>query len=117
WVAPVQPGNQEFTMAAQALDRVLLRRYWDRLTRWLETSPSYPREWQQASDSSEYGFFATDQELAELTAEYHAVLRRHLDRWKDRYEDPSKRPPGARPVEVLTFAYPFELPGSSGQEG
>ncbi|MGH3661358.1 MAG: helix-turn-helix domain-containing protein [Micromonosporaceae bacterium] len=103
--------NPQFELASQALDRVLLERYWQRVSRWVETFPSYPQKWKEASDLSQYGFFLTAEELAELTADYHEVMRRHFERFKERYNDPSKRPPGARAVEVLTFAYPAEFPG------
>jgi DNA-binding transcriptional ArsR family regulator len=102
-------ADQDFTLAEQALDRVLMRRYWDRLERWVETFPSYPPEWQEASQASEYGVYATAEELAAFTEECRALMRRHFDRYKDRYDDPSKRPEGARPVEALVFAYPTEF--------
>ena len=48
----------------------------------------------------------TPAELKAVDAELAAIL----DRYRDRNTDPSLRPPGSLPVEVLTFGYPLRPP-------
>ena len=54
-----------------------------------------------------YLFWLTVEELEQLSADLEALL---LDRFTDRLTDPSKRPPGAAPVELLVYGYPVERP-------
>ena len=56
-----------------------------------------PAEWMNAVTVSGSGFWATADELAEVSA----TLQNIADRFEGRGEDPSKRPPGARPIRLL----------------
>jgi hypothetical protein len=49
----------------------------------------------------------TADELEELNEELANVL---IPRFQDRVLDPSRRPRGSVPVEVLLFSYPMSLP-------
>jgi predicted ArsR family transcriptional regulator len=108
WSAPAQPDNPEFTRASQALDEVLLERYFERLRRAVAAAPSYSSDWQQAMTGSQNILYITADELAELTAAYHEVAQKYFDRWSDRFQDASLRPEGALPVETLFFAAPVD---------
>jgi hypothetical protein len=70
---------------------------------------SYPREWRQAAGSSEWVLFLTPVELKQLNDELAEVL---VSRFRERFTDPSKRPPGALPAEYLLFSYPIAVPGA-----
>jgi hypothetical protein len=53
----------------------------------------------------------TAQELDDLNKELLALLR---PRVLERLANPSERPPGSVPVEMLIFSYPMELPPAEG---
>jgi DNA-binding transcriptional ArsR family regulator len=104
--------DPETQVAASALSRMLRERQLDRYRTWLETRATYPREWQNAAEDSEYVLYVTVKELEQLTNDLQALLR---PRFLERLTDPSKRPPDAVPVEMLLFSYPLSLP-APGQE-
>jgi len=100
-------SDGEAELAAGALARLLSERQIARLRTWLETRASYPRRWRRAAGLSELSFYLTAQELEELNEEITALL---LARFIDRRTDPTKRPVGSIPVEVLVFSYPIAPP-------
>jgi DNA-binding transcriptional ArsR family regulator len=107
--------DPEYELAASALRRMWRERQISRYWTWLETNASYPRKWRDAASSSESVIYMTAEELREFNDELLAML---LPRFRDRFEDPAKRPPGAIPVEFLMFSYPVGLPAAdSGAAG
>ena len=106
--------DPEYELAASALRRMMRERQISRYWTWLETNASYPRKWRQAASSSESVIYMTAEELREFNDELLAVL---LPRFRDRLEDPAKRPPGAIPVEFLLFSYPVGLPAADSDDG
>jgi DNA-binding transcriptional ArsR family regulator len=110
WTAPAQPDNPEFTRASQALDEVLLERYFQRLARTVRAAPSYPADWYEAMSSSEYILHITSGELRELYEAVHGVIDGYYQRWGERSRDPELRPDGAQAVEALFFAAPVDIP-------
>jgi len=103
--------DPEAALASGALSRLFRERVLDRYHSWLETKGSYPWEWQKAASDSEYIFYGTAEELRALNRELFTFL---MARCRDRLEDPSLRPPGSVPVEMLVFSYPLSLPGQQG---
>jgi DNA-binding transcriptional ArsR family regulator len=101
--------DPETDIAARTLSRMFRERQLDRYQTWTETKGAYPRQWQNASSDGEYMFYLTPEELERLTREVHEVIMPWFE--EGRLTDPSQRPPGAVPVELLMFAYPIELPG------
>lgn len=99
--------DPEAAIAAGALMRLLRERQFGRYRTWLETRTTYPRQWQDAADSSQYVLYLTAAELEQLSQELSALL---VPRCLERISDPSKRPPGAVPVEMLLFSYPISFP-------
>ena len=95
--------SSEIQLAASLLEQVLVERYLTRHKAWLQARTSFPREWQEATGHSEVLLYVTPQELRALDAEVTAVLRRYAAR----VANPSLRPPGALPVQVLFFAFPM----------
>jgi DNA-binding transcriptional ArsR family regulator len=103
--------DPETAIAASTLVRLIRERQLDRYRAWRETQSTYPREWRDAASDSEFVFYLTAQELDDLNQELLALLR---PRVLDRLTDPSQRPPGSVPVEMLIFSYPMELPPAEG---
>jgi hypothetical protein len=100
-------------VAASALVRLIRERQLDRYRTWQETKASYPRRWRDAADETQLVFYVTADELAQLNDELRRFLR---PRFLDRHNDPSLRPPGAVPVEMLVFSYPMTLPPADGDD-
>jgi DNA-binding transcriptional ArsR family regulator len=100
----VAHDDRETAAAAEVLSDVLRRRYLERLRQAVERRHLEPREWLAVTGESEFLLYVTPEELRALDAEVTATLQR----FADRVADPSARPEGARPVEVLLFAYPAE---------
>ena len=99
--------DPETELAAGTLARLMRERNLDRYRNWLETKGSYPREWRDAAESSQHVLWLTSDELKELSEELLSLL---LSRFRERRTDPSVRPDGALPVELLMFTYPRTPP-------
>jgi predicted ArsR family transcriptional regulator len=98
-------------IAATTLNRLFRERQLARYETWIDTRAAYPRAWRDAVSDSEYIFYLTTAELKELNKAVHDTLMHWFD--EQRITDPSQRPPGSLPVEVLTFGYPIEPPGAT----
>lgn len=110
---PATHDDPEADVAATVLSRVAIDRQLARYLNWINTSASYPREWREAADSSAYIFYLTAGELRQLHDEVHSLLKRWFGQG-ERLTDPTQRPPGSVPVELLVAAYPMELPKAAG---
>jgi DNA-binding transcriptional ArsR family regulator len=99
--------DPEAELASGALLRLVRERQLGRYQTWLETKSSYPRRWREAADDSEYVFYLTSEELKQLNEELFTLL---MPRSRERLTDPSQRPPGAVPVEMLIMSFPVQLP-------
>lgn len=99
--------DPETKLAAGTLARLLHERNLERYRNWLETRGSYPLVWREAAATSEYVLWLTTDELNQLNQELLELL---LSRFSDRRTDPSARPSGALPVELLMFSYPMTPP-------
>jgi DNA-binding transcriptional ArsR family regulator len=117
WRAPARPDDPDYTRASQALDRVLLDRYAQRLRSFVDAAPTYPREWYEAATGTQQIYHVTAAELSELTAAQRELAERYHARWDPRMTDPSVRPEGTLPVEVLFFAYPVAAPAPAEAAG
>jgi DNA-binding MarR family transcriptional regulator len=102
-------GDPEAEIAAATLGRLVTDRQIARYQAWARSMTSYPREWRDASSTSEWILFLTPDELQQLNDELAEVI---FPRFRERFTDPSKRPPGALPVEYLLFSYPIAVPGA-----
>jgi len=99
--------DPEAEIAASALSGLLRERQLGRHQAWLATKASYPREWREAADDSEWAFYLTAEELNQMNDELSVLLR---SRFAERLTDPSQRPPGSALVEMLVLAYPVTMP-------
>jgi DNA-binding transcriptional ArsR family regulator len=101
--------DAESEIAANALLHLLRERQLGRYQHWLETKASYPRIWRDAANDSEYLFYLTVEELNQLNHDLATLL---IPRFSERIADPSTRPAGSVPVELLLFSYPIEPPAA-----
>ncbi len=102
--------DPESEIAATALLHLFRERQLGRYQHWLETKASYPRIWRDAANDSEYLFYLTADELEQLNHDLAALL---IPRFTERIADPSARPAGSVPVELLLFSYPIAPPAGS----
>jgi DNA-binding transcriptional ArsR family regulator len=105
--------DPETEIAASALVSLIRERQLDRYRTWLETRATYPRRWRDAAEDAELVFHLTVEELEQLSEDLIALLR---SRFPERNTDPSLRPPGSVPVEMLVLAYPLTLPPADGDD-
>jgi hypothetical protein len=75
----------------------------DRARAALLNRSSWPDKWKKVVAESQSIRYVTLAEAEELQAELLAVV----DRFAERNDDPSARPPGALPVEYLILGYPL----------
>lgn len=115
---PSTNDDPEADIAANVLGRVTRERQLARYMTWIDTRSSYPREWRDAAPNSQYGFYLTAEELAQLSQELQDLLARWFAEG-ERFTDPALRPAGAVPVEFLLFGYPIDVPkpGSPAEPG
>jgi DNA-binding transcriptional ArsR family regulator len=102
--------DAEAQLAAAALSRLLRGRQLERYEAWLQGQASYPEQWRGAGIDLETVFWMTPEEL-------NGLGQRFLDElvmlYRDRLTDPSRRPAGALPVELLVLGYPMEPPSAA----
>lgn len=110
WSAPARPDDPDWTRASQALDRVLLDRYAQRLRQFVDEAPTYPKEWYEAAIGRQHLVHLTPAELNEFAAAYQELVADLTARFDARRTDPAARPAGALPVELLLFGYPVRAP-------
>lgn len=106
--------SPEAQIAANALIQLIRERAMRRYQTWLETKATYPRRWQEAAMENEYVAYLTIEELEQLNDELMAML---VPRFRGRLTDPSLRPPGSVPVEMLMISYPIGPPPPGTSDG
>ena len=97
--------DPEVAAAATVLSSVLVEREMASVMRWVEGAYDLPPAWRDAALGSQSILYLTLAELREFTESYTAFLREHG--FVDRTENPSQRPEDARPVKVLSLAFPL----------
>jgi DNA-binding transcriptional ArsR family regulator len=104
------PASQ---LAENALVRMVRERQFERYRTWLQTRAGYPPRWREAGEDSEYVCYLTVEELEQLSSELTAIL---MPLFEQRMADPSKRPPGSVPVQLLLLSHPIAYPEADGQD-
>ena len=94
--------SEQARVAAGALEQVWYDRWFARI-REVFVNRRWSPEWEEAAGSSQTLAFLTPTELRTVREEINAIVVRHVD---ERRVDPSQRPAGALPVEIVSFAYP-----------
>jgi DNA-binding transcriptional ArsR family regulator len=95
--------DPEMGAASTALEGLLVQRWFERFSQWQRTRTHFPVEWQDAAMVGEALVHLTPAELREVAGEMLAIV----ERFQARNTDPSLRPAHSRPVEILSFGYPF----------
>jgi DNA-binding transcriptional ArsR family regulator len=95
-------GDVERSIAANELSHLLMDRWLHRSEQWRRVQHLEP-DWAEVTGAAQY--------VAYLTAEETDAIRRELsaifDRFREREQDPSKRPDGARAIEAVAFVHPI----------
>jgi DNA-binding transcriptional ArsR family regulator len=99
--------DPESQIAGDALHRMVRDQQIERYRSWLESRTSYPPRWQEAGDDSAYLFYLTVDELEQLTTKLTEIL---MPLFLRRMADPSKRPAGSVPVQLLLLSHPTQYP-------
>lgn len=99
------PGSMH---AVQELATLTVTREADRIGRYLAQAADEPEEWVEATTITTSAFWATAEELAELSAE----VRRLTERFAGRGTDPSARPDGARLSRLFSTLNPDPVPAT-----
>jgi DNA-binding transcriptional ArsR family regulator len=100
-------ADPETQIAAEVLSGLFRERQLGRYRNWRQTKGSFPVAWQNAASDGEFLVHLTLEELNDLNHELMTLLH---NRYRERVVDPSARPAGAVPVEILLFSYPVDLP-------
>jgi predicted ArsR family transcriptional regulator len=100
--SPIQPDERR-TRAVAELERVFVEHEMTKLMRWERTAATYPETWRAAALRSAAQTWLTDAELADLGRQITALMLTY----RDRLNDPTKRPPESRPVRLLAVGYPL----------
>lgn len=87
--------------AADWLRRYVLRSFVERFEHWLDIHGTWPLDWQEVADASDYLLRLSPARLAALEAEITTLV--------DRYRDTDPDDAEARPVEVHVHAFPLEI--------
>jgi DNA-binding transcriptional ArsR family regulator len=101
---PSLPATPDAAAATQVLNRVIVDRYMELLYDWIEVRPSEPPEWQESEQLGDTILYLTAEELSQLGRDVEALA----ERYADRVEQPSSRPPGARPIVCIHLAFPWQ---------
>jgi len=96
--------DADAAMAAGALARVVQDRWLTRARAGMEARHHLPDEWRRVTGSDQMTLYVTPGEMETLIAE----LVDRLGEFRERIADPSKRPPGSRPIEHVSFYYPVD---------
>ena len=94
--------------AGRALEDMLLQRQVARFQQALTLLRDEPdTRWSDSAYTSQSAAWLTPQELDEIGEQ----IKRLLVQYADRFTDPSKRPPGSRLCELVSWGAPLLLPG------
>ena len=107
--------DPETQIASDTLIRLFRDRSFARYHQWQATKAAYPHEWREAVDDSDYLLWVTADELKTMRREMADWAMRKFP-YYERIADPSKRPPGALPVEALMISYPIAPPPAADEE-
>jgi predicted ArsR family transcriptional regulator len=97
--------DPEAAIAWSALERLLRDRQMGRYRAWLEGRSAYPRVWQEAAYHTHSVAWLTPEELSDAAEQVTELLS---ELFPERRDDPTARPTGARPVELLSIGFPIE---------
>jgi DNA-binding transcriptional ArsR family regulator len=109
-VFPAVDDDPETSLAAAALSDLVWGRMLDRTRRVLASRPHLSADRQAITSAAQTVAYVTQEEAAQFKAELWELI----DRYRDRADDPSRRPAGSLPLEVLLFTYPLDAAHQGG---
>ncbi|MEU0395981.1 helix-turn-helix domain-containing protein [Streptomyces sp. NPDC006208] len=98
---PDHSDDPAVTEAATALGTAVAERYFERMTKAIESRHLLSEQWQEAESFGDTMLYLTPEELVRVRHEMNAVLAPY----EDRNNDASLRPEESRPVEFLRIAF------------
>jgi predicted ArsR family transcriptional regulator len=101
---PSVAAAPEAAVAIAAMNASAAQVYTNLLAQWLRTSAEEPDEWQEAAGLGDTIVYVTADELVEFARGVEVLLAG----LHERAQHPELRPPGARAVDVITMALPFD---------
>ena len=99
--------------AATALANIVTERWLDRIQRYQANRGKYPEEVRKVGGSSGYVLFANEAEVEQVQTEVLQIMLRFMDR----LTDPSLRPEGAKPYEIIVSTHPLDYEAPTNPEG
>lgn len=112
WDVRPSPDVPESLPAAVEVGALFMVRETERVHRFLATARREPPEWIQAITVTTSSFWATSEEMAQLSKDVQTLT----DRFDGRHDDPAQRPPGARRGRLFATVNPDPLPEPSTDE-
>lgn len=112
WDVRPSPDVPESLPAAVEVGALFMVRETERVHRFLATAGREPQEWIQAITVTTSSFWATSEEMAQLSKDVQTLT----DRFDGRHDDPAQRPPGARQGRLFATVNPDPLPEPSTDE-
>jgi len=94
--------GQEAATAGQLLEAVVAELQFEAVMGWIEHKDEEPQDWQEAAQLNDVTLYLTAGELEELGRDIWSQFEPYLARG----ERAGLRPEGARPVTVLSLAFP-----------
>jgi DNA-binding transcriptional ArsR family regulator len=110
FVFPATDDDPQTSLAAGALSDLVWSRLLDRARSVLASRPRFSAEWQAMTSAAETVSYVTPEEAEQFRTEMWALI----GRYRDRLEDPSRRPPGSLPLEIVLVAYPLDAASPTG---
>jgi DNA-binding transcriptional ArsR family regulator len=110
FVFPAVDDDPQTSLAAGALSDLVWSRLLERARAVLAARPRMSAGWQAITSAAQTVAYVTPEEAEQFTAELWAVI----GRFQDRLEDPSRRPPGSLPLEIVLVAYPRDAATPAG---
>jgi hypothetical protein len=101
---PATGDDPQTSLAAGALSDLVWGRFLDRARGVLASRPQFSAEWQAITSAAETVAYVTPAEAEQFKAEMWELIGRYTGR----LEDPSRRPPGSLPLEILLVTYPLD---------
>ena len=80
----------------------MVEQHFEDVMGWVERKDEEPPEWQEAAQLNDAALYLTAAELEQLGQAIWSLFEPYLPR----AEQPEQRPDGARPVTILSLAFP-----------
>lgn len=105
---PDAPSGTAAAAATEVLEQVIVERALEGFLRWQQQRGDWPEQWLAGSGIGTATVYLTAAELAGVTAEFEAMIRRYTDARP--LDDVASRPAGSVPVDIAFLAVPTAKP-------